>query len=221
MAAWKRFGLVGAILLIVVGLVVFAVVWGRAPSTASSGPEHRVNPAVILGAFVFFGMAYLLTRDARQSKDRNEVRAATWWQIPATVTQSELRSISPADLRRRSLASKEAGFDRPRDYDGVQRRYFVADIRYEYVVGVQRFVGDRVGVSEDVTRSGAAATVARYAPGDRVTAWVDPSEPSRAVLDLSQVYTTVRAMWAWLALLVAVGVLFLVLGTGVIAVNVD
>jgi hypothetical protein len=207
MAPWKRVGSGGAAVVTVVGLAVVALVSG-------------VALWAILVALVCFSLALLLARDTRQSKARNDVRVATWWQIPATVTQSELRSISLGEVRRRELASKEAGFERPRAFSDVEPQY-LADVRYEYVVGVQRFVGDRVGVSEDLTRAGATAIVARYAPGDRVTAWVDPSEPSTAVLDPSQVYTTVRAMWGLLGVLVAVGVLSLAFGAGVIDVQLN
>ena len=65
---------------------------------------------------------------------------------------------------------------------------FYADIAYEYTVGAQRFVGQRVrfvetGYGPGAQRERAVFTVQRYPVGRPLPVYYDPRRPSAAVLE--------------------------------------
>ncbi len=65
---------------------------------------------------------------------------------------------------------------------------YYADIAYEYTVGAQRFVGQRVRFSETgygpgAQRERAMLTVQRYPVGQPLPVFYDPRRPSAAVLE--------------------------------------
>ncbi len=68
------------------------------------------------------------------------------------------------------------------------------DVGYRYVVGGKDYTGSlvRFGPTE-FDRQGAEATVQVYPPGARIRAWVDPHDPTRAVLDRDRV--SAQAAW--------------------------
>lgn len=100
-------------------------------------------------------------------------KASTWLQTPGKVLSAQAVS------RRVRTAQTRAGAAKGGD---EQLRNF-AEIRYEYRVAGQRFVGQRVSIGEDLGDHDVAGTLKRYPPGSRVTVYYDPAQPAEAVLE--------------------------------------
>jgi hypothetical protein len=85
-------------------------------------------------------------------------RQTTWTKVPARVVRSRV------------------------EYRGEE---FVADIAYTYSFGGEEYVGSTVGSLQIVYnwRGPAERQCARYPEGDTVTAYLDPGDPKRSMLE--------------------------------------
>lgn len=84
---------------------------------------------------------------------------------------------------------------------------YAADIRYDYTVGNQRYLGTRVGFGDlsSANSSAAEAVLQRYIPGQQIPVYYDPDHPENAVLEPG------FAPEIWLP--IGVGAFFLLSGT--------
>ena len=124
-------------------------------------PRARA-PAAVIGVMALVGVVFLGV--GVQSWRVERERLATYVPVDATVVGTSI-ATSPGT----------GDDDRP-TYRPV--------VRYSYAVGDRRYEADRVTPLKE-SRSGdwAQRVVARYAAGMRVTAYVDPRDPSQAFLD--------------------------------------
>ncbi len=136
--------------------------------------------AAIGASFVFFGIAEW--RMALASRD--------WTPVEGIVETSELHE--------HSVPSGSGSTSR--------QTYF--DIAYRYEVdGVDR-VGRRVAYTVTMGESQHRERAARYLPGAAVTVWVDPGDPTRAVLE--------PGGNGWNAVPIAMGLLAIAFPAGVV-----
>lgn len=127
------------------------------PSVAETLVPGSVGLLLSLAGSFFFNRALVRAFAARG-----------WPTVEGEVTASETRI-----LRRGPGAMSSAS---------VGRRTFVT---YRYVVGAERFVGQRVSFGEgwDASAHTAAVVAKRYPVGARVAVRYDPARPSSAVLE--------------------------------------
>lgn len=127
-----------------------------------------------------------------------EVRS--WREVPARILSAELVVYSSTSRNGRSSESMEA------------------KASYDYVVDDVRYVGDRVGLSTggDGVDGWASRVVGGLKEAQRegrtVPAWVDPEDPSRAILRR-------EVRWNLLAFRAGVGAIFALVGLGLIVAS--
>lgn len=141
--------------------------------------------AIVAGLllFVIFGgvgvaagvMLWQLTADS--------FRAASWAEVPATVVDAELRKVAPSGKSRTTTFQARAEYT----YNWQGREY-----RSTRLTG-SRFEGgsDNIG---DWQKDTAERLEAAKAAGDRIMVYVNPEDPSEAMLDRSIRWTLVTIM---------------------------
>ncbi len=148
----------------------------------------------VIGAFLVLGAGVTIRAELRLRYESRE--SARWTPVPATI--------------QRSVVSRGGTSRSP---------VYAPNIGYWYAVDGQRRHGTRVLITSGYSEVSARELVARFRPGDVVTAWVDPGAPGEAVL--------VRESWHdWLSvagntLLFGVGGGLLFVGATVVAYHVD
>jgi len=154
-----------------------------APTVSSRKPRRA--PAV-LGAILIaagFGATVALLPWAL-----GPIRARGWRPVRATVLSSTVRRHESTDS------------------DGRTSVTYKLDILYRYQFGGRTYHSNRYGFVGGSSSGyyGKRDIARRYRPGSRVTAWVDPSDPSRAVLDRS--YSALHLVALLPLILLAAGV---------------
>jgi len=86
----------------------------------------------------------------------------SWVAVPCVILRCDLRVTNPGG---------ESGTDT-----------YAVDLRYEYAVDGRTYAGDTYAAATSFTRRDAEALVGALAPGTRTECFVDPADPSRAVL---------------------------------------
>ena len=136
-------------------------------------------PTVIV---VVAGLAAVVTLLMALSTLRRALRQRAWRETPAEIVASEVSS---------RLAPRSG--EGPKSQFG---RMFKPTIRFVYQVAGQRHESKThsLFVNESSSDVEAAAVVARYPVGAKVTAYVDPANPAAAVLDRSIRWSTLLVM---------------------------
>jgi len=100
-----------------------------------------------------------------------------WW---VRVESAELRTWEPVDAT--ILEARVAEFEKRSD--GVTRTYYEAVVRYEYAVAGTRYESTRItgSSSRSTSHEDQASRIKGYEAGAKVTAYVDPTDASKAVL---------------------------------------
>lgn len=138
-------------------------------------------PTIIVAVAAFAAVVTLLMA---LNALRRALRQRTWRETPAEIVASQVSS---------RLA--------PRSGEGPQSQFgrmFKPEIRFAYEVAGQRHESQThsLFVNESSSDREAAAVVARYPVGAKVTAYVDPGNPAAAVLDRSIRWSTLLVMLA-------------------------
>lgn len=120
---------------------------------------QRLSPPTWLVIFAFLAlMLFMITRTAAPAIHLAEQRralAASWTQVQATVIESQVvQSGMGHNLR----------------------------VKFRFGMGIQEFVGTRFGLEDSYGQSFVFDAKQKLFPGKLTTAWVDPRNPSTAVL---------------------------------------
>ncbi|MCC6995697.1 MAG: DUF3592 domain-containing protein [Deltaproteobacteria bacterium] len=139
--------------------------------------EHIPTIIVVVAAFAAV-VALLMALGTL----RRALRQRAWRETPAEIVASEVSS---------RLA--------PRSGEGPQTQFgrmFKPEVRFVYEIAGQRHESKThsLFVNESSSDSEAAAVVAHYPVGAKVTAYVDPGNPAAAVLDRSIRWSTLLVM---------------------------
>jgi len=115
------------------------------------------------------------------------IEARSWVRIPAEVEQSRLRCFEGTDS------------------DGRRQTTWKIDILYSYQLEGQRYRSNRYGffTGSSSGRSSKEAVIQHYQPGTTLEVWVDPEDPTRAVI---------RRDWSALQLLGLIPLVTLAIG---------
>lgn len=165
---WKLLVALVPLAFSIVGLLVVAggLFPGKRPErpavTAAAVEERDRGPGgmlLLFGSFLGLGLLLLLPMVVAPLLEGLATRS--WMEVPATVLDSQVRTH--------------------RDSDG---HTYSADILYRYEVDGVEFRSNRYGLLAESTgyRESHEEIVARYPPGSRTTAFVDPDEPWSALL---------------------------------------
>lgn len=156
------------------------------PVSASPRLTSRLLLVLFFGVFFATGMLFLILMVGAPMV--NVARAARWQATPCVVVDSKLRSHGDSD-------------------SGTT---YKVNILYEYQVQGRTYRSNRYGFFSAASsgRSGKEAIVRRHPPGRQRVCWVNPADPTHAVLDRTM------SSWAWLGLFplifVAVGAIGLI-----------
>jgi hypothetical protein len=162
--------------------------WRRRPDGVAAPRSQRQGKGAgrgcavaAFGLFALFGAGFLIPFAIPAVR---RVASADWARVPATILWSGVGAHS--------------------DDDGTT---YSVDVLYEYDHGGERFRGNRYRFfgGSSSGEEGKRRVVERLPPGARVDAWVDPEDPSRAVLD--------RALGGFM-LFAALPLVFLAVGIG-------
>ncbi len=169
---WGGLIILFPLLFVAAGGVPIVLIWRRAPAAAAR-PEPQALTATqkapawagcvlpaFFGVFFFAGLAVLWW--LMLSPLQWISRARSWQTTPCTVVSSSLAQQS--------------------DSDGTTYRI---EIVYRYLFGGREYQSSRYNFQTAWSgdASSKQAVVDRYTPGEACTCFVDPAEPSRAVLD--------------------------------------
>lgn len=154
----------------------------RAKSTLTSRGHGHLVGIIIFGAFVLVGTVVLAAFGLPSL--REWLSSRSWPAVEATVVGSRVRTHS----------------------DGESTTYSV-QVVYEYRIGDQTLRANRDGLLSGSSsgRESKERRVREMPPGAKVTAYVDPREPTNSLLD--------RSGW-WLLLSVGVPGVFALVGAG-------
>lgn len=105
------------------------------------------------------------------------VGVAVWRAVQAVREgrASEAWVARPCEILSSRVAATTSGGDTPTTVYSV-------DVRYRYRVDGEGFEGDRYAVASSLDRATAEAAVASLPPGTHTECFVDPADPTRAVL---------------------------------------
>lgn len=120
---------------------------------------QRLSPPTWLVIFAFLAlMLFMLTRTAAPAirlAEQRRALAASWTEVQATVIESQVvQSGAGHNLR----------------------------VKFRFGMGVQEFVGTRFGLEDSYGQAFVFDAKQKLFPGKRTSAWVDPRNPSTAVL---------------------------------------
>jgi len=153
---------------------------GNSEGTGCRSVFGKLVGSLFFGLFLGMGLFFLVMLIGETVRD-----VATWgWDpTPCTIVSSEVED------------------------SGDDEQPFQASVRYRYVVDGREYLGDRVSrrtaTESDVGK--AQRRILRYEKNRETTCYVDPKDPSRAVLERSL---------PWTALMVLLPLIFVVIGGG-------
>lgn len=170
-APWQLLLLALPALFIAIGLGGLYMTWRKAPADKTQAPARPLSSTavaadrgawfilVFFSLFLLIGLAVTATM-AGQAADYLTV--GTWDSIPATVVASRLR-----------------------EHSGDDGTTYSADVLYAYQVDGREYRSNRYAVfgGSSSGRKGKYELLNRYPAGARVTAYVNPHDPSEAVLE--------------------------------------
>jgi hypothetical protein len=145
---------------------IYAMWFGSEPPTVEpiSARAKRRDGSYVLAAFasIFLVVGLALTYPTVVVPISRMIAARGWTETPATVVSSRVL----------------------RDDSGEDTTY-VPDVLYAYTAGGEEFRSNAIGFFQFVSTGtgGAREVVASYPSGRRLTAYVDPDDPTRAVLE--------------------------------------
>jgi hypothetical protein len=154
------------------------------PRPVSTGPRTgRLVLVLFFGVFFAMGMVFLILMVGAPMV--NAARAAGWQATPCVVIDSKLRS----------------------HHDSDSGTTYKVNILYEYQVQGRTYRSNRYGFFSAFSsgRSGKEAVVRQHPPGRQLVCWVNPADPTHAVLDRG------ISSWAWLGL---IPLIFVAVGAG-------
>lgn len=116
--------------------------------------------------FALIGLATLAWHRVAVARAR---ASAAWLPVQARILSSRVRKETTS----------------PSDPDDIVRiTYYYPEVTYEYDVAGVTYTSNKIlFLRVNYSRADAEATAARYPAGGQATAWVDPRNPRRAVLE--------------------------------------
>jgi hypothetical protein len=155
---------------------------GRAKSTSIPTQQGPFIAMAVFGIFLVVGATVLVVVGLPTLRDW--LAARSWVPVEATVVNSRVRA-----------------------HRGDDSATYSVQVVYDYRVGDRTYRSSRDGLISGSSsgREGKEERVRQLRPGTKVTAYVDPNEPTNAMLD--------RSGW-WLLLSVGLPGLFALIGAG-------